>query len=93
MNARRILLELFDAALRAVDGRALVNRALRDSSGPVAVFAVGKAASAMALGAHDALADRIGEFFVVTKDGHVDSQLRMYAGAEEMLETIDRVCL
>ena len=86
MNARRILLELFDAALRAVDGRALVNRALRDSSGPVAVFAVGKAASAMALGAHDALADRIEEFFVVTKDGHVDSQLRRVPGVT-ILET------
>ena len=86
MNARRILLELFHAALRAVDGRALVNRALRDSSGPVAVFAVGKAASAMALGAHDALADRIEEFFVVTKDGHVDSQLRRVPGVT-ILET------
>ena len=86
MNARRILLELFDAALRAVDGRACVKRALRESSGPVAVFAVGKAASAMALGAHDALVDRIEEFFVVTKDGHVDSQLRRAAGVT-ILET------
>ena len=86
MNARRILLELFDAALRAVDGRACVKRALRESSGPVAVFAVGKAASAMAIGAHDALADRIEEFFVVTKDGHVDSQLRRVAGVT-ILET------
>lgn len=81
MNARRILLELFDTALRAVDGRACVERALRESSAkPAAVFAIGKAASAMALGAHDALGKHIEEFFVVTKDGHVDSQLRRLPG-------------
>ena len=81
MNARRILLELFDAALRAVDGRASVTRALRGKSNlPVVVFAIGKAASAMALGAHDALAEHIEELFVVTKDGHVDPQLRRLKG-------------
>jgi len=81
MNARRVLLELFDAALRAVDGRSNVELALRGSSAKsVAVFAIGKAASAMALGAQDALSNYIEEFFVVTKDGHVDSQLRRVAG-------------
>jgi hydroxypyruvate reductase len=82
MNARRILLELCDVALRAVDGRACVERVLRNSSvDPVAVFAVGKAASAMALGAQAALADRVEQLFVVTKDGHVDPQLRRMEGA------------
>jgi len=49
LNARRLLLELFDAALRAVDGRAAVEQFLRASAiaGPVAVLAVGKAASAI----------------------------------------------
>jgi hydroxypyruvate reductase len=77
LSARRTLLELFDAALRAVDGRASVNMALRAGiPSPVAVFAIGKAASAMLLGARDALGDAIESAFVVTKDGHVDPQLR-----------------
>jgi hydroxypyruvate reductase len=76
MNPRRILLELFDAALRAVDGRESVRIALQARiPGPVAVFAVGKAASAMTLGARDALGDAIESTFVVTKDGHVDPRL------------------
>ncbi len=40
------------------------------------MFAIGKAASAMVLGARDALGDAIESAFVVTKDGHVDAQLR-----------------
>jgi glycerate 2-kinase len=77
MNARRILLELFDAALRAVDGRACVAKFLeRAKIGTrVEVFAIGKAASSMALGAHDALAARIDGTLVITKDGHVDPGL------------------
>ena len=77
MNPRRLLLELFDAALRAVDGRASVARALRnlDLSGPVAAFAVGKAASSMLSGARDVLADRLVSALLITKDGHVDRSL------------------
>src|SRR5690349_16386357 len=77
MNSRRVLLELFDSALRAVDGRESVEIVLRNSSpGRVAVFAIGKAACAMALGALDALKDRIEQLFVVTKEGHIDPQLK-----------------
>jgi hydroxypyruvate reductase len=74
MSTRRTLLELFDAALRAVDGRAGVAQFLRARSfaRPVAVVAVGKAASAMTLGAFDALGDRVESALVITKDGHVD---------------------
>jgi len=77
MNARRILLELFDAALRAVDGRACVARHFRDTKlpGRVAVFAIGKAASSMALGAHEALGASIDALLVITKDGHLDPEL------------------
>jgi glycerate 2-kinase len=83
LNTRRILLELFDAALRAVDGRHCVEHALRDfGNGPVAVFAIGKAASAMALGAYAALGDRIGQMLVITKDGHVDPRLARLPGAK-----------
>jgi hydroxypyruvate reductase len=77
MNARRVLLELFDAALRAVDGRACSARFLRDAKlpAPVAVFAVGKAASAMARGARDALGEAVHSVLVVTKHGHSDPEL------------------
>ncbi|MEO8063781.1 MAG: DUF4147 domain-containing protein [Pseudomonadota bacterium] len=78
MNARRILLELFDAALRAVGGARAVEVALHNSAqgaGPVALFAIGKAASAMARGAHAALGQRIVQTLVITKDGHVEPEL------------------
>jgi len=77
MNERRVLLELFDAALRAVDGRACTARFLRDAKlpAPVAVFAVGKAASAMAMGARDVLGDALHSMLVITKHGHSDPDL------------------
>ncbi len=77
MNPRRLLLELFDAALRAVDGRACVARHLRERAiqPPVEVFAIGKAASGMALGARDALGSGIGRMLVITKTGHSDPEL------------------
>jgi hydroxypyruvate reductase len=77
MNARRVLLELFDAALRAASGRERTAQFLRDIklSAPVAVFAVGKAASAMARGARDALGAAIHSMLVVTKHGHSDPEL------------------
>jgi glycerate 2-kinase len=77
LNARRLLLELFDAALRAVDGRAVVERILQASPvpGPVAIFAIGKAASTMTRGAHAALGGSIVETLVITKDGHGEPEL------------------
>ena len=86
VSARHTLLELFDAALRAAHGRALVEAALRGQVGDCAIFAVGKAASAMALGAHDALGSKIAQTLVVTKDGHADPDLARL-GAVTILET------
>ena len=88
MNARRLLLELFDAALRAVDGRVVVERELRASPvpGPVAVFAIGKAASTMTRGAHAALGGSIVETLVITKDGHGEPELEKFP-ATTLLET------
>jgi hydroxypyruvate reductase len=77
MSARLILLELLDAALRAVDGRARVAqelRALRPT--PCALFAIGKAASAMTRGALEPLRGHVASALVITKDGHVDPELR-----------------
>jgi hydroxypyruvate reductase len=86
MNARRILLELFDAALRAVDGRACVARFLAGAplAGAIEVFAIGKAASAMALGVHDAAGGAIAATLVITKDGHSDPALERAPGVTIM---------
>lgn len=77
MNPRRLLLELFDAALRAVDGQQCVAAHLRSRMLPdrVAVIAVGKAAASMALGAHQVLGERIASTLVITKQGHLDPRL------------------
>jgi glycerate 2-kinase len=50
--------------------------------GRVWTAAVGKAASAMALGAHDALGAQQECLLLITKDGHVDPQARLLPGAE-----------
>jgi glycerate 2-kinase len=86
MNARRILLDVFDLALRAVDGRASVDRFLRENKLPAAieVFAVGKAASSMARGAQDALGSAIERMLVITKDGHTDPALDAAAGVTQL---------
>jgi glycerate 2-kinase len=78
MHARRTLLDLFDAALREPGGRRVVGRQLRnllDDRQRISVFAIGKAASSMALGALDQLAGRIAELLVITKTGHSDPEL------------------
>jgi glycerate 2-kinase len=49
---------------------------------PVWVAAVGKAASSMMLGAHDALGTAIERALVITKDGHALPQLETIAGVE-----------
>ena len=70
---RKILLDLFRSALESVDGRLCVRDALRaPGSRPVWAAAVGKAASAMMLGAHDALGDTLTRSLVITKDDHVE---------------------
>lgn len=89
---RSLLLQVFHAALGAVDGRRRVRAALAQDAGadPVAVLAVGKAAGAMALGAVDALGGRITRGLVVGPDdgslaaltGH--PVLRCLAGAHPL---------
>ena len=75
---RRLLLELFSAALASVDGRKATRDALASAAATrprTWVAAVGKAAGAMVLGAHDALGSAIESTLVITKDGHVDPRL------------------
>jgi hydroxypyruvate reductase len=86
MNARRILLDVFDVALRAVEGRASVDRFLREANlpAPIEVFAVGKAASAMARGALVALGPKVERMLVITKDGHTDPALDEAPGVTQL---------
>lgn len=80
------MLELFQAGLAPVAGRRCVADALRTAQGPacseagaaparpVWIAAIGKAASAMALGAHDALGTSVERVLLITKDGHIAPQ-------------------
>jgi len=93
---RKILLELFRAALESVDGRLCVRNVLRERAvadaaaggkptalnRPVWVAAVGKAASAMLLGAHDALGNTLTRALLITKDDHVAPQCFGVPGVE-----------
>ncbi len=80
---RKILLHLFRAALESVDGRLCVRNALAVAGErPVWAAAVGKAASAMLLGAHDALGPRLARSILITKDDHVAPECLGLAHAE-----------
>lgn len=88
---RRILLELFGAALGAVEGRrctreALSARAARDDPREERrrcwAIAIGKAASRMMLGARDALGPALERGLVITKDGHLDPEILALEGLE-----------
>lgn len=72
MEPRRLLLDVFQASLAAVHGRTCVREHLRRHplASPVHLIAIGKAAAAMAVGAHEALGDAIGSGLVITKHGH-----------------------
>ena len=67
---RTLLLELFQTGLARVHGRRCVAAALTGtpSAAPVWVAAIGKAATAMALGAHDALGRAIERTLIVTRE-------------------------
>jgi glycerate 2-kinase len=85
---RRLLLELLQAGLAAVDGRrctAASLKSLTSDHGPAVryhVAAVGKASCAMALGARDALGPRLLRTLVIAKDGHLQSGVNALPGIE-----------
>jgi hydroxypyruvate reductase len=85
-SRRELLLDLFRTAIAAVDGRRRVRAALagRQETHPVSVFAVGKAAPAMMLGAADALGAGIKRGLVVAPDGAIPESLRRLAGVQSM---------
>lgn len=71
----QVLLEVYQAALEAVHGRRCVHESLKTYplNGPVYLIALGKAACAMAQGAHDVLDTRIAAALIVTKQGFAES--------------------
>lgn len=85
-HRRSLLLELLDAGLERVEGRRCVRAALLASppprGAPVWAAAIGKAASAMALGAVDALGSSLERMLVVTKSGHLAAELLARPGVE-----------
>lgn len=75
LAARRLLLELFQAALARVEGGAAVRSALAGNRPErAALLAVGKAADAMARGAADMLGSGLVRGIIVTKYGHGDPE-------------------
>jgi glycerate 2-kinase len=75
---RALLLDLFRAAVAAVDGRRRVRAALTGATlaPPVSAFAAGKAAASMMQGARDALGPALARGLVVAPDGAVPEALR-----------------
>ena len=71
-DPRQALLSIFQSALAAVDGCERVHSYLQQHPIPAPVFliSIGKAACAMAQGAHAALGARVVDALVVTKRGH-----------------------
>src|SRR6516162_10268662 len=67
---RALLLDLFQVGLARVNGRRCVSAALGAAApaSPVWVAAIGKAATAMALGAHDALGGAIERTLIITRE-------------------------
>ena len=88
-RARAHLREIFDAGLARVRGRDAVRDYFAHNPRPptpVYLVAVGKAASAMTLGALDVLGAHVKAGLVITKHGHVDAELAE-ADAIECLES------
>lgn len=76
-NKHRLLSELFQKGLAAVNGQKVVEQQLKITSlaGNIAVVAVGKAASSMMLGAQNYLKEQIKAALVITKTGYADPAL------------------
>ncbi len=67
-------MEMYQAAVHAVNGRHAVKQRLKAAplEGDVNLVAIGKAAQSMAEGAREILGDRITQGLVISKPGHLD---------------------
>jgi glycerate 2-kinase len=85
-QARRELLQIFNAGLAEVDGRTVVARHLAQNplQHECSLVALGKAAGAMAQGALDLLGDSVLDGLVISKPGHLDRPLLEARGLKVM---------
>ena len=77
-DARALLRGALDAAIARVNGREAVRAALRanaEAARATHVFAVGKAAASMMLGARDVMGDGFASALLITKHGHLEAEL------------------
>jgi glycerate 2-kinase len=76
-SPREHLLSIYNNALKAVNGRKAVAAYLREEPfyRPLALIAIGKAATHMAAGAFEVLGAHISHALLITKLGHLDKQL------------------
>ncbi|HKE43777.1 MAG TPA: DUF4147 domain-containing protein [Steroidobacteraceae bacterium] len=85
-DPRALLLDIWQQAVAAVDGRARVREALSQAERggqPWQAIAVGKAAGAMTLGALDALGSRLASALVISKPGHFPAELDSHPHVEQ----------
>ena len=77
INVRKQLLSAYQKALNAVNGRKVVANYLQKHPQmmPLALLAIGKAATQMAAGAFDILGAQITHTLIITKSGHLDKSL------------------
>jgi hydroxypyruvate reductase len=86
-QSRRDLLEIYQAGIAAADGRRRVTEALAGAAPPtggVHLFAIGKAAPAMALGAHDAWGGAVVDGLIITRRGHLSPELARRTGWRQL---------
>ncbi|PVV05550.1 MAG: hypothetical protein B6D77_19160 [gamma proteobacterium symbiont of Ctena orbiculata] len=71
---RNSLIEIYQAALKRVEGRESVSNWLKQNPfpGPLRVIAIGKAAQSMVWGAYDVLDRQIAQTLLISKHGHID---------------------
>mgnify|MGYP001828513404 FL=1 len=85
--SRRDLLEIYQAGIVAADGRRRVAEALAGDAPPARglhLFAIGKAAPAMALGAHDAWGEAIDDGLIITRQGYRSHTLEGRTGWRQL---------
>ena len=82
----RVARTIFDHALKAVDPRPAVKRALDqfDCASPIYSIAIGKAATSMALGLEDALGDKLSAGVIVSTSRHESTHWQSFVGGHPL---------
>lgn len=79
-DSRKLLLELLQCGLDAVEGRASVRHYFQDKEvEKVYCVAIGKAAESMSLGLLDVFKDQLSAALLITKHGYVSHQLNAFS--------------